>query len=88
MPIYRHTSPFFLCAALAEILPKSATLVNYMGLPTLWKAPVDFEAEEMRFWELADRFWRRERTFYATNNPLLHQQMRYQFGRTATKDLE
>ncbi|CAD7929321.1 unnamed protein product [Amoebophrya sp. A120] len=82
------TSPFFLCAVIAaSLLPKDALSFNYLGLPALWKAPHDFAQHQEVFWDYGHRLFLREGTTHVTNNPILFEQLRYQFGKTDTEAL-
>lgn len=88
------TSPFFLCAMINAVLLQvdrgregRTLLFNYLGLPALWKAPVDLRTNppaEEAFWRIGRDLFRRESSVVVTNNPLLFHQLQYAFGLPVT----
>ncbi|CAD7924387.1 unnamed protein product [Amoebophrya sp. A25] len=85
--VFICTSPFFLCAVMAALLPAETLQFNFMGLPALWKAPHDVADNMETFWEYGHKFFRRENSVHVTNNFLLFEQLRYMFGEQDTTKL-
>ncbi|KAF4685230.1 hypothetical protein FOZ62_023389 [Perkinsus olseni] len=79
--LYICTGPFILCGIVHNLTAKP--MLVYVGLPLLWKAPVDLpdnSTAREEFWDLSLGLARSERAIVAANNPLSALQIKAQLG--------
>ncbi|KAF4690165.1 hypothetical protein FOZ62_001531 [Perkinsus olseni] len=79
--LYICTGPFILCGIVHNLTAKP--MLVYVGLPLLWKAPVDLHdngTAREELWDLSLGLARSERAIVAANNPLSALQIEAQLG--------